>query len=472
MLPADDNSLNRRSLLGLASAGLLGLSATSVQPVYGAAHGATAHDWHGVLPDHAETNRALEPTRVALIGCGGQGRANLREFLKKDGVTCVAVCDPDSTRMARMAAEVEESAEKAPDMVKDFRKVLERKDVDAVIVATPDHWHALPTILACDAGKDVFCEKPISHNIVEGRRMVQFAQKTGRTIQVGTWQRSLQPFLDAIAYVRAGKIGRIQVARAWKIQAPGAAVLGKKPAVPAPSEIDYDLWLGPAPKVEYHENRCHYNHRWYFDYAGGMTGDWGVHMMDTILQGMSPDDNLTLPSKVMSLGGKLYVGPDDDRTTPDTQIAIFEFPGWMLQWEVHVGDQALGMEGGRDHGAIFIGSEGRVLVDRGGWSIVDAKGKPVEKPAAGDWGGAMNGLGSHVQEFLDNRLTKKKTRSNIASMHQTTTVCHLANLAYLAGETLHWDAKGEVVTNRKEAMQLLPYQRTYRKPWSLPKIAG
>jgi predicted dehydrogenase len=470
MLPADDNPLNRRSLLGLAGAGLLGISATSVQPVFGASNGAAAHDWTGRMPEYAETNRALEPTRIALIGCGGQGRANLREFLKKEGVTCVAVCDPDSKRMAQIAGEVEENADKAPDMVKDFRKVLERKDVDAVIVATPDHWHAIPTILACDAGKDVFCEKPISHNIVEGRRMVRFAEKTGRTIQVGTWQRSLQPFLDAIAYVRSGKIGRIQVARAWKIQAPGAAVLGKKPITPAPAEIDYDLWLGPAPKVDYRENRCHYNHRWYFEYAGGMAGDWGVHMMDTVLQGMSQSDDLNLPDKVVALGGKFYAGPDDDRTTPDTQIALYEFPGWLMQWEVHVGDTAVGMEGGRDHGALFIGSEGRVLVDRGGWTITDAKGKPVEKPAARDWGGNMNGLGAHVQEFLDNRLTKKKTRSNIASMHQTTTVCHLANLAYLAGETLHWDSDKEVVTNRKEAMKLLPYQRlSYRKPWSLPK---
>jgi len=458
----------RRALLGLAGIGMATMAGAALRPAYGARYGAAAHDWTGPAPDAPRARQAPEATRIALIGCGGQGRANLREFLKRDNVTCVAVCDPDASRMARYAAEVEEMRDHVPEQIKDFRKVLERKDVDAVIVATPDHWHALPTILACDAGKDVFCEKPISHNIVEGRRMVRFAEKTGRTIQVGTWQRSLQPFLDALAYVRSGKLGRIQVCRAWKIQAPNAAVLGKKMPGPVPDGLDYDLWVGPAELVPYRENRLHYNHRWYFNFAGGMTGDWGVHMMDTVLQGMSPDDKVALPGKVMSLGGKFYTGAEDDRTTPDTQIAVYEFPGWLMQWEVHVGDQAVGLEGGKDHGALFIGTEGRVLVDRGGWSIFDAKGKPVEKPAARDFGGAMNGLGSHVGEFLENRLTKRPTRSNIASMHRTTTVCHLANLAYLAGEVLHWDADKEVVTNRKEAMRLLPYQRTYRKPWALP----
>jgi predicted dehydrogenase len=222
--------------------------------------------------------------------------------------------------------------------------------------------------------------------------------------------------------------------------------------------------------IPYQDNRCHYKFRWYFNYAGGMTGDWGVHMMDTVLLGMSKDTNLVQPTKVMSLGGKLFVGPDDDRTTPDTQMAIFEFPGWMMQWEVHVGDQKVGMEGGRDHGALFIGSEGRLLVDRSGWSIFDAQGKPLEKPPVdGEMNLMYTGLGSHVQDFLDNVKSRGQCRSHIASMHQTTTVCHLTNLSYQHSGVLHWDAAKEVVTNDKKAMQLLSYQRPYRKPWSLPK---
>jgi hypothetical protein len=151
-------------------------------------------------------------------------------------------------------------------------------------------------------------------------------------------------------------------------------------------------------------------------------------------------------------------------------MTLYNFDNWIMDWEVHVGDQAVGVDGGRDHGALFIGSEGRVLVDRAGWSIFDGQGKPVEKPAPHDWGGTMNGLGTHVREFLNSVKTRGTTRSNVASMHQTTTVCHLANLAYLSGETLHWDTATEKVTNVRKAMDELPYKRKNRKGFELPKL--
>jgi predicted dehydrogenase len=193
-----------------------------------------------------------------------------------------------------------------------------------------DHWHALPMIAACMNGKDVFCEKPISHNIMEGRQMVDFATHYKRIVQVGTWQRSQQQFLDAVTYVRSGKLGKINVCRAWKIQAPKAAVLGKVAPSEPPKDVDYDLWVGPAAMVPYQSNRLHYNHRWYYNFAGGMVGDWGVHMMDIVLLGMSKSDNLVQPSKVTSLGGKFYVGPEDDRTTPDTLMTLYNFDNWIM----------------------------------------------------------------------------------------------------------------------------------------------
>ena len=470
---SEENELSRRSLLGLAGAGLVTMAGASLSPVYGAKGGCASHDYGASFGEEAPLPArvsAAEKVNIALIGCGGQGMANLNTFMNRPDINVVAVCDPDAKHMARAALTVEDKTEKAPAQIKDFRKLLERKDIDAVIVGTPDHWHALATITACLEGKDVFCEKPISHNIVEGRRMVDIAQKQKRVIQVGTWQRSQQPFLDAIAYVRSGKLGKINVCRAWKIQDPSAAVQGHQAPKAPPAELDYDLWVGPAEMVPYQENRCHYKFRWYFNFAAGMTGDWGVHMIDPVLQGMSKTNEISvMPTKVMSLGGKLYTGPDDDRTTPDTMVTLLEFPDFLMQWEVHVGDQAVGLEGGKDHGALFIGSEGRVLVDRSGWSIFDAKGKPVEKPAPIDRGERMNGLPAHVGDFVGAIKSRGNTRSNLPSMHQTTTVCHLANLAYQAQGVIHWDAAKEIVTNDKKAMNLLSYQRTYRKPWSLPK---
>jgi Predicted dehydrogenases and related proteins len=463
----------RRDVLRGAGQAAAGLVAASLipQPARGAGLGRAAHEY-GVVPVDA----AAEPGRrqdsggsandgvvIALIGAGGQGRSNMRGLMNKPGVQVAAVCDPDERHMAQAAKMVEDKFGKRPAEIKDFRKVLERKDIDAVIVATPDHWHALPTILACQAGKDVHCEKPISHNIVEGRAMVEAARKTKRVVQVNTWQRSGQHFLDAIDYVRSGKLGKITLCRAWKVQDPKAATMGKEAPKSVPSALDYDLWVGPAAWEPYQENRCHYRFRWYFNYAGGMTGDWGVHMIDVVLLGMSKSDDLVMPTRVASYGGKLFTGPEDDRTTPDTQIAIYEFPGWMLQWEVHVGGQ--GLDGGRDHGALFIGTEGRLLVDRGGWSLFDNAGKPVEKPAT-----ANPRVGDHNDNFLTCLKTREIPRSGIASMHQTTTVCHLANLAYLHGGAITWDPAREVVTNDKKAMDLLPYRRPYRKPWSLPKV--
>jgi predicted dehydrogenase len=435
------------------------------RPAHGAEYGAAAHGY-GVqqqeTPAQAAPTPPSEKVVIALIGAGGQGRSNLRGLMNKPGVEIAAVCDPDTTHMALAAKLVEDKFGKRPAEIKDFRRVLDRKDIDAVIVATPDHWHALPTIMACQAGKDVHCEKPISHNIREGRVMVDAANKYKRVVQVNTWQRSTRHFIDAIDYVRSGKLGKVSVCRAWKVQAPKAATMGAQKTAPPPSELDYDLWVGPAAYEPYQANRCHYNFRWYFNYAAGMTGDWGVHMIDIVLLGMSKDNNLVMPRRVSSYGGKLFTGRADDRTTPDTQIAIYEFPDWVMQWEVHVGGQ--GLDGGKDHGALFIGTEGRLLVDRSGWSLFDNDGKPVEKPAPGER------VEDHNANFLACMKSRTPPRSDIASMHQTTTVCHLANLAYLRGAAIEWDAEKETVRNDKEALKLLPYQREYRKPWALPRV--
>ncbi len=398
---------------------------------------------------------ANDKIRMALIGCGGMGTSNMRSFMKRDDVEIIGVCDVDDSHAAKAAAEVEKKYVRKPASEKDFRRILDMKDVDAVIVGTPDHWHALPMIHACEVGKDVYCEKPISHDIVEGRAMVNAAKKFGTVVQIGTWQRSTQHFVDAVDYVRSGKLGKVSVCRAWKT---GLVGVGHEEPAPVPPGLDYDFWLGPAPKVAYRPNRCHYNFRWYFDYAAGMTGDWGVHMLDIALLGM----NAWHPKQVSSLGGKIVSGPKDDRDTPDTQIALYKFddPDFVLQWEVHVGNP--GLDGGGDHGTEFIGSDGILKVDRGGWSVTDKAGKPIEKTVS------ANRVNDHWANFLDCMRSREKPRSDIETMHYTTTVCHLGNLAYRTGKLVEWNAATETVTNDKAIMKDQSFQRTYRRPWVLP----
>jgi predicted dehydrogenase len=404
-------------------------------------------------PTFAQTRRvgANDKVIMGLIGCGGQGRNVMREHMRHPDVEFSAVCDVDSKHMAQAGAEVEKQYGRAPAQDKDFRALLDRKEIDAVVIGTPDHWHALPMIHACETGKDVYVEKPISHDIVEGRAMVNAASKFGRVVQVGTWQRSVQHFINAIDFVRSGKMGKISVCRAWTC---GNAGVGHAEAQAPPPELDWDFWLGPAPKVPYRPNRAHYNWRWFYDYAAGLTGDWGVHMMDIVLLGM----NQWHPLSVASFGGKIVSGPSDDRDTPDTQMAVFKFPGFVMNWEIHVGQP--GLDGGGHHGAEFIGTNGSLIVDRGGihWRPNGGQEGPASEPAGGD----------HARNFLDCIKSRGKPRSDIESMHATTTFCHLANLAYRTGRLIEWDAEREVVKNDRTVMDDQCYRREYRKPWKLP----
>lgn len=405
-------------------------------------------------PTSAQERRRVSPNEkviMGVIGCGGQGRGVMHEHLGHPEVEIAAVCDVDAQHLAQAAQEAEQRQGYRPKEFKDFRQLLEIKDIDAVIVATPDHWHALPTIYACEAGKDVYLEKPISHDIVEGRAIVNAAKKFNRIIQVGTWQRSVSHFINCIEFIRQGNAGKIAVCRAWTL---GGGGVGHQEPTNPPPHLDWDFWLGPAPKVPYRPNRCHGSWRWFFDYGSGLTGDWGVHMMDIVLLGM----NEWHPLEVASVGGKIISGEQDDRDTPDTQIAIFKFPNWILQWEVHVGPP--GLDGGGHHGAEFIGSKGTLIVDRGGfqWKPNGDHPGPSREPKGG----------SHSRNFLDCIKTRQKPRSDIESMHWTTTLCHLANLAYLTGKTIKWDPVKEEVIGDRKAMECQSYRREYRKPWKLP----
>ncbi len=424
---------------------------------------------------HAETTshtrrRPVSPNEkviIGLIGAGGMGTANMHTLMGKSEVEVAAICDVDASHLGKPAADVEKKYGRAPKTFKDFRKLLEMKDVDGVIIGTPDHWHALPMIAACEAGKDVYCEKPISHDIVEGQAMVAAAKKFKRVVQVGTWQRSTDAFVNAVEYVRSGQLGKISLCRAWTL---GNANVGKGPSQTPPASLDYDFWVGPAAFEPYKPWRCHGNFRWYFNFAAGLTGDWGVHMIDIALLGMSKDQDLAMPSHVHSVGGKIICDPDDDRTAPDTQQTIYQFnkpdgsPDWLLQWEVRVGSgpNAQGIDLGPGHGTEFIGQNGRLMVWRNEWQVFTPDGTQIPRSIK------VKSLSDHWQNWLDCIKSREKPRSSIESMYQTTTVCHLANVAYLTGEHVHWDNVKQTVTSPHSALNCICYRREYRKPWTLP----
>ncbi len=398
---------------------------------------------------------ANDKIRVGLIGSGGMGRGDLATFLLNPEVDCPVVCDVDDAQIARAIQLVEEKRGRKPDGVKDFRRVIDRKDVDVVLVGTPDHWHALPTVFACQAGKDVYVEKPLGRTIDEGRAMLDGARKNERIVQMGTQWRSGEHYAAAVEFVRSGRLGKVRMARVWAYL-DWVGGIGRPPDGDPPPGVDYDLWLGPSPRRPFNKNRFHFNFRWFWDYAGGLMTDWGVHLLNIVLWAMGPVG----PLRVSSTGGKFVV--DDNTETPDTQIAVYEFPDYTLVFE----QQLLGGlgPGGRPHGILFNGSKGTLIVDGNGWEVIpEPKNKdlePVKHPAGPD------ARPAHVRNFLDCVRTREQPVENLEIGHFVSTVAHLGNLAYQTRSEIHWDAEKEIVVGNPAADALVGLP--YRKPWLLP----
>ena len=404
---------------------------------------------------------------VGLIGCGGQGRADLAKIIRLKDVECTALCDIDDDQTAKAAKTVADVQSTRPSSTaRDFRKLLEIKDIEAVIVGTPDHWHALPTILACQAGKDVYVEKPLSVAIAEGRAMVIAARKYDRVVQMGTQQRSAPHYSEAVAYVKSGNLGKIRHVRAW-------AYLdwkGETPVVPdsdPPPSADYDLWLGPAPKRPFNKNRFHFTFRWYWDYSGGLMTDWGAHMIDIANWAMG----IKAPSSAMSAGGK-FGFPSDAMETPDTQQVTWAFPDFNMVWEHAIG-VGRGPEA-REHGVAFHGNNGLLVIDRAGWEVypeTDAIGKKRAYktpgiPRAG--AGSADYHATHIQNFIDCMRSRKRPNSDVEIGHDSMIACHLANIAQRLGRLVKWDVDKETIVGDAEAQSYVA--RPYREPWALPKL--
>jgi len=418
----------------------------------------------GLAASFSETMASGAPSdkiRVGLVGCNGMGFADLSTFLGNPQVECIALCDIDESVLNKRAADVEKIRGKKPaNLYKDWRKLIENKDIDVVIVGTPDHWHCLIMTAACEAGKDVYCEKPLGNSIGECNLMIKAAQKYKRVVQVGQWQRSDPHWLSAVDFIRSGKLGKIRLVRVFSYQGwcPSIPVLADEPV---PAGVDYDMWLGPATKRPFNRNRFHFTFRWFWDYAGGLMTDWGVHLLDYALYGM----DVTTPKSIMAMGGK-YGYPDDACETPDSLQTIYEFNGFNVLW-----DHAIGIDDGaygRNHGLGFVGENGTLVVDRNGWEVIpEVVSKQKRMEAVALQKGTGEGLKNHVKNFLD--CVKSRNPNTNASVEIGAHIAkfsHLGNIAYRSGKKLVWD--GARFTNDQEANRyLIP---SYREPWKLPTI--
>jgi len=402
-----------------------------------------------------------DKVKVGLIGCNGMGFSNLSVFLDNHEVECVALCDIDDSVLNRRAAAIEKlRGAKPANLYKDWRHLIDNKDVDVVIVGTPDHWHCLQMVAACQAGKDVYCEKPMGRTIEECNIMIRAADKYKSVVQVGQWQRSDPHWLDAVAFLRSGQLGKIRLVRVYSYQGWNTSI----PVVadePVPAGVDYDMWLGPAPSRPFNKNRFHFTFRWFWDYAGGLMTDWGVHLLDFALYGM----DVTTPKTVMAMGGK-YGYPDDACETPDSLQTIYEFDGFNVLW-----DHAIGINDGaygRNAGLGFVGENGTLVVDRQGWEVIPEvvngvtrmEAKPLVK-------GSGEGLKNNVKNHLD--CIRKRNRNTTVNPEIAGHIAKLSavgNIAYRTGKKLIWD--GTRFTNDEEANSYLVPQ--YRAPWTLPKI--
>jgi len=407
----------------------------------------------------SETGRTVEQNDkllVGLIGARGQGFANLLSFLKNPEIECVAISDIDENILKSRCSDIEKQGFPKPALYTDYRKMLEDKDIDIVIIATPDHWHCLQFVHSQEAGKHVYVEKPLGNSIAEINTMYKAAKKHGKMVQVGQWQRSQPHFVDAISYVKSGKLGRIRTCKAWSYVDWKGAV-PKVPDSAVPAGVNYDMWLGPAPKRPFNINRFHFTWRWYWEYGNGLMTDWGVHLIDYILYGMGK----TVPASVMALGGK-YAFPDDDMVTPDTMTAVYDFRDFTLIWEHTIG---IGLGNWRrPHGMSYIGENGTLVLDRNGWEVVPEKQKieavPVQKNAG-------IGLDLHVRNFLDciKNNTPEKLNASIDVGRSVALVAQMGNIAYRSGEKVSWDDANQSFSTESANAFITPlYNNGYKLP--------
>lgn len=403
---------------------------------------------------------ANERVRIGIIGVGNRGGQVLNAFLKsKDDVEFVAICDVYKPHLEKTAARLDGKV----DQYGDFRKILDRQDIDAVVIATPDHWHAVQTIQACNAGKDVYVEKPLSVTVHEGRKMVEAARRNKRVVQVGTHRRSSELWHKAAVMVQAGDLGQVTVSRAFRLNNMYPNGIGKRPHTAAPGDLDWDMWLGPRPSRPYQDNITPYKFRWWQVYSSQM-GNWGVHYLDAIRWCIDQQS----PSSICAMGGRYAV--EDDRTIPDTAEAMFEFTSGHLAlfgtFEA-TGNPAL-REGELElrgtKGTAYVSSKKIHVVPERGGQFQDSAPRMEEIEHYAEQNNREM-TAAHARNFLDCVKSRELPNADVETGHRSTTMSLLANISLAMRQRLEWDAKNERFTNPVEANDLLHYE--YRKPWTL-----
>ena len=448
-------ALNRRDFLKNGTAGLAVTGASFLFPM----------ELLAAMRKNVGPNDTIN---IGLIGCKGMGFSDLTSILKMGDTNVIALCDVDENVLQSRTLDLEKAGIKKPTWYTDYRLLLENKDIDVVVIGTPDHWHCLQLTDALQAGKDVYCEKPIANSIQEANIMLNYVESSDRMVQIGQWQRSQPHFVDAINYVHSGKLGEIRLAKAWAYQ-------GWMKPVPiiadtaVPKGVDYDMWLGPAAKRAFNPNRFHFNFRWFWDYAGGLMTDWGVHLIDYALYGMKAGS----PKSVMALGGK-FAYPDDASETPDTLQTVYEYDGFSILWE-----HATGIDGGnygRNHGIAFIGNNGTLVLDRQGWEIIPEKefqgwekeGIPKMDAVSFDRGD-KSGLDLHTKNFMDAVKSRDASTLNapIKVGYDAALVSHMGNVAFKTGNRIYWDEATGLFKSEK-ANELI--KADYQNGWKLPML--
>ncbi len=416
-----------------------------------------------VIQTQAKNNNAFadDTIKVALIGVHSMGWADLNSFLKNKGTACLALCDVDSELLEKRALELEEKFGHRPVTFRDHRELLKMKELDAVFIGTPDHWHCIMMTDACAAGKDVYVEKPIANSIYEADLMVKAARKYNRVVQVGQWQRSDPHWHSAFEYLNSGKLGKIRQVKAWADVNYGRG-FDIVPDSNAPKGVDYDRWLGPAQKRAFNKNRFHGTFRYFWDYAGGLMTDWGVHMLDMVLAGM----NATAPKSVVAIGGKLAF-PNDAAETPDTLTTVYDFGDFSFIWEQFMAmDTSPYLEERSEPGVAFIGENGILAINRATWKVIPQvlDGKYLTE-AIPPVKARASGLDAHTKNFLECIKSRKDPNCTIEMGRNAALVAHLGNIAYRTGKKLNWDDTQSLITNEAEANNYL--KPKYRAPWKL-----
>ena len=434
-------------------------------------------------PFIAKRRNANDTVRMGFIGVGNRGSQLLTMFRSNEDVEVAALCDVyapyrerDRSKVAQRYIDSGRIPKLGEDLgnykkYEDFRELLDQKDIDAVCIATPDHWHAIQAIQAMDAGKDVYCEKPLTIALNEGRAMVNAQKRTGQVCGVGLNRRGATIYQQLAGDVKNDLIGKVTSARAMRISnmyPDGIGLMG--PEAP-PSDFNWDMWLGPRAKRDYQYNIAPYYFRWWKEYSSQM-GNWGVHYMDVIRWMIGEQ----APKAITAHGGKYLV--KDDRTIPDTMEVIFEFDsGVMINFSIHEAGSGGGIQGGEVE---LSGSKGNLVADQNGYTVIPSRPgqfqtwKNLVEPKEvklnqerkfADLGISENSSGNLIRNFLDCVKTREEPWCPLEEGHRSTSFAHLANIALEVGGRIEWDAKNERITNNEKANELLHYE--YRKPWTL-----